>query len=184
MEAPNRRLVIVRHAKSDYPWGVGDHERPLAPRGRGDAPRVGSWIAGELGAPDLAVVSPAARTRQTWELLSPAFGTDVPMRLDDRIYGAWGDELVAVVAGLPAQARTVLLVGHEPGVSDLALLLADRGAGPGRSLRDRISEKYPTCTAAILTSGLDWDRAGPGWGVLVQVKSPRELPGGPVDQLD
>lgn len=174
----------MRHAKSDYPWGVGDIDRPLAPRGRGDAPRVGEWIAGAVGLPDLAVVSPARRTQQTWELLAPAFAGDVPTQLDDRIYGAWGDELVEVVAGLPVQARTVLLVGHEPGVSDLALLLATRDPGPGSRLRDRISQKYPTCTAAVLTSALDWAQAGPDWGELAEVKSPRELPGSPADQLD
>ncbi len=184
MQEPNRRLVIVRHAKSDYPWGVVDFDRPLAPRGRGDAPRVGEWLAGSVGAPDLAVVSPAARTQQTWELIAPAFGAEVPRLLDERIYGAWGDELVSVVAGLPAHAHTVLLVGHEPGVSDLAQLLAARGRGQKHALLDRIAQKYPTCTAAILTSAADWRDAGPDWGELVEVKSPRELPGSQPDQSD
>ncbi len=92
---------------------------------------------------DVAVVSPAERTQQTWALLAGPLGEVAEVRSDDRIYREWGAGLLDVVRDLPDAAGTALIVGHEPGVSELVLDLADRGAP---ALRDRIAAT-PGCAA-------------------------------------
>jgi phosphohistidine phosphatase len=114
-----RTLVVLRHAKSDWSTGRPDRERPLAPRGRRQAPEAGAWIAAHLGPPGLAVVSPAERTRATWALVSAELPKDVPVRVEERLYGASGSELSELVASLPPEIESVVLVGHNPGVEDL-----------------------------------------------------------------
>jgi phosphohistidine phosphatase len=119
-----RRLVIVRHAKSDWPDGVPDADRPLAARGRADAPAIGRWLGAEVGQIDLVLCSPAVRARQTWELAAAELDPAPPVREDGRLYDASAADLLAVAHGLPADAATVLLVGHNPGAADLVLLLS------------------------------------------------------------
>lgn len=167
-----RRLVVVRHAKSAWPEGVPDAQRPLGPRGRDDAPRMGRWIAGRFGAPDVVVRSPAVRVAQTWELLATQLPQPGEVLVDGRIYHAWGGELVAVVRALPAAAGTAILVGHEPGVSQLTLSLADRA---NHELRYRLSGKFPTCAVAVLESQLPWEQFGPGCAQLVEFVTPKDF---------
>jgi phosphohistidine phosphatase len=114
-----RTLVVLRHAKSDWSGGEPDRERPLARRGRRQAPEAGAWLAANLGRLDLALVSPAERARQTWRLVSAELADPPESRVDERVYGASGAGLLAVVAGLPERAATVALVGHNPAVEDL-----------------------------------------------------------------
>lgn len=166
------RLVVVRHAKSAWPDGVPDQERPLGPRGRDDAPRMGRWIAGRYGNPDVVVRSPAVRVSQTWELLAESMPDPGQVVIDGRIYHAWGAELMAVVRAIAAPARTALLVGHEPGVSQLTLSLADRA---NHELRYRISGKFPTCAVAVLESTLPWEQFGPGCAALVEFVAPKDF---------
>lgn len=148
-----RRLVVVRHAKSAWPMGVPDPERPLGPRGLRDAPLMGQRIRELIGQVDVAVVSPARRTQQTWALLAEELGHTGQVLSDPRIYQDWGDHLLGVVTDLPEQARTVLVLGHEPGVSELVLTLADRASG---ELRSRVATKFPTCGVALLHTDLPW----------------------------
>lgn len=171
MEVVRRRLVVVRHAKSAWPAGVPDRQRPLGPRGLADAPRMGALLRDLVGAVDVAVISPAQRTRQTWEQLAEQLG-DVPdLRTDQRIYDEWGAQMMDVVRELPAHARTALLVGHEPGVSRLVLQLADRA---NQAARDRISTKFPTCAVALLETERPWAELGGGDAALVQFRTPRD----------
>lgn len=114
-----RTLIVVRHGKSDWSVPVRDSERPLAPRGRKQTPKTGRWIAAHLDPPDLAVVSAAARARQTWDLVAAELPAPPPVRLADAAYTFSGDELIDVVAALPDDARTVVLVGHNPAVEEL-----------------------------------------------------------------
>lgn len=140
---PTRTLVVLRHAKSDWSGDEADLERPLAPRGRRQAPEAGAWLAAHHPAIDLAVVSPAARARTTWELASAELADPPPVRIEEAVYAAWGHELRAVVAGLPAEGSTVVLVGHNPGVEDLVEALTGD------------SVTMPTSAIAVLT----WDGA-------------------------
>jgi len=144
-----RTLVLIRHAKSDWSGDEDDYDRPLAKRGRRQAPESGAWIAANLSL-DLAVVSPAARAQITWELVAAELAEEPEVRLDERVYAAWGRELLAVVRELPDSATTVALVGHNPGLEDL--------------LAELIGEWVPMPTSAVAVVDLEgpWSWAGPG----------------------
>jgi phosphohistidine phosphatase len=118
--ASERTLVVVRHAKSDWNHGLPDDQRPLAPRGRRDAPALGQWLTEHVGAVDLAVCSTAVRTRETFALAAvPA----AAVRYDERVYAASCQDLLSVLDELPAEVGTAVLVGHNPGLSDLVTAL-------------------------------------------------------------
>lgn len=121
-----RTLVLLRHGKSDWSGDEPDVDRPLADRGRRQAPRAGRWLAANLGHVDLAVVSPARRARSTWELVSAELAATPVTRYDERVYAASGEGLLEVVRGLDDELSTVVLVGHNPGLEDLASELAGR----------------------------------------------------------
>ncbi|MFG2550683.1 SixA phosphatase family protein [Streptomyces sp. NPDC048581] len=164
---PLRRLVVLRHAKSAWPDGVADHERPLAPRGRRDAPVAGRMLADADCLPDLALCSTAARARATWELASAEWGTPPPVRHDQRLYGADVPELLAVVREVPPEVETLLLVGHNPGLEDLVLELA--GDGLDDTL-DEVRTKFPTSAIAVLAwHGPAWRALAPGTALLTDV---------------
>ena len=165
------RLVVVRHAKSDWPAGVPDRSRPLGPRGRADAPKMGRRLGELVDAVDLALVSPAARTQQTWELLSAGLSRVGEVRSEERIYAAWGEDLVDLVRELPDTATTVLIVGHEPGVSELVLALADED---DPDLRRRVAAKYPTCGIAVLEHELSWSDWAWRSGALTSFLTPKD----------
>ncbi|MET8829382.1 histidine phosphatase family protein [Streptomyces sp. NPDC004610] len=168
---PLRRLVVLRHAKSAWPDGVPDHDRPLAPRGRRDAPAAGHALAEADLLPDLALCSTAVRARQTWELASAQWGTPPPVHHDARVYGAEIPELLAVVRETRPRVETLLLVGHNPGLEDLVLHLA--GDGLDGTL-DQVREKFPTSAIAVLTwYGPTWEALGPGAALLTAVLVPR-----------
>ncbi len=171
MKHGRRQLVVVRHAKSAYPPGVPDVGRPLGERGVADAPRMGVRIRDLVGPIDVAVVSPAERTQQTWALLAEALDPVPDVQTDQRVYRDWGAQLLDVVHDLPAAATTALVLGHEPGVSELVLRLADHG---NRPLRDRIDLKFPTCAVAVLGVGGTWSEVRPGTASLEAFLTPKD----------
>jgi phosphohistidine phosphatase len=119
-----RTLVVVRHAKSDWSTALPDDERPLAERGRRDAPEIGRWLAEHVDPVDLVLCSPAKRARQTWQLASAGLRPAPPVRQDERVYGASPTELLTVLAELPDEIGSVVLVGHNPGLADLVTILS------------------------------------------------------------
>lgn len=121
-----RTLVVVRHAKSDWNVPAGDRERPLAPRGRRQAPETGRWIAANLGPLDLAVVSVAARARQTWALVAAELSRAPVDRIAEDAYTFSGRDLATIVARLPDDVQTAVLVGHNPAVAELVEALTGR----------------------------------------------------------
>ena len=123
-----RRLFLLRHAKSAWPDGVADHDRPLADRGRRDAAAVGRWLAASGMGPDLVLVSPAQRARQTWDAVAAELGSTGEVRVTDEVYDAGPGDLLDVLRDIPAATPHVLVVGHNPGIERLAGLLDD-GAG-------------------------------------------------------
>lgn len=168
---PLRRLVVLRHAKSAWPAGVADHERPLAPRGRRDAPAAGRALAEADCLPDLALCSTAVRARQTWELVSSQWGTPPGVRLDPRLYAADVPELLEAVHEVPAAVRTLLLIGHNPGLAELILELARDGLD---DTLDRVRVKFPTVAIAVLAwHGTGWDSLAPGTALLTDMTVPR-----------
>ena len=164
-----RTLVLLRHAKSDWPVGVADLERPLAERGRRDAPAAGHWIGERVGTPDLVRVSPALRTRQTWDLVSPHLGEVPDVQIDERVYDATAGDLLDLVRGTDPSVRTLMLVGHNPGTEDLAAVLTGDVAevGGDEAAREALAEKYPTSGIAVLRFLDEWSHVAPGTGELV-----------------
>ncbi|MGW0092669.1 SixA phosphatase family protein [Streptomyces sp. NPDC003328] len=168
---PLHRLVVFRHAKSAWPAGVPDHERPLAPRGRRDAPAAGRALAESDWLPDLVLCSTAVRARQTWELASAQWGTPPPVRFDAQLYAADVPELLESVHHAPTEARALLLIGHNPGLTDLILELAGDGLG---DTVDRVRAKFPTSGIAVLAwHGDTWDSLAAGTALLTDVIVPR-----------
>ncbi len=144
-----RTLVLLRHAKSDWSGGETDRLRPLAERGRRQAPDAGRWLAAHLDRIDLAVVSPARRARDTWDLVAAELDTPPPTRTDDRVYAASEPELLDIVRELPDGVGTAVLVGHNPGIEDLVSLLTGEASA------------MPTSALAVLTIPGSWSAAGP-----------------------
>ncbi|MET9732510.1 histidine phosphatase family protein [Streptomyces sp. NPDC006458] len=168
---PLRRLVVLRHAKSAWPEGVPDHERPLAGRGRRDAPEAGRALAEADCVPDLAVCSTAVRARRTWELASAEWATPPRVRYDDRVYAADVPDLLTVARETPPEVQTLLLVGHNPGLEELVLTLA--GSALDDSL-EAVHEKFPTSAIAVLAwYGPSWDALAPGRALLMGLMVPR-----------
>lgn len=132
---------------------------------------MGALIAERVGRPDLAVVSPALRAQQTWELIAEELGPVPDVRVDDRVYDEWGALMIDVVRELPEDVGTAILVGHEPGVSRLVLQLADRA---NEHDRDRIGVKFPTCAVAELTTELPWSALTAGSAALAWFRTPRD----------
>jgi phosphohistidine phosphatase len=161
MAGAQRRLLILRHAKSDRSAGVIDLKRPLADRGRRDAPAVGRWLREHVADIDLVVCSPATRARQTWDLAAAELPEPPPVRHDDRIYDATAGELLSVVRALPSRVRTVVLVGHNPGFEELVELLT----GDAHELK--------TSAIAVVAGPGSWASVAAGWGELVALATPR-----------
>lgn len=154
----NRRLVLVRHAKSDYPVGVPDHDRPLSARGRRDAPTIGRWLAANVGLaggpPPLVLVSSATRAQQTWALAAAELDgqwATCTVRQEPRIYAAAAGTLLGVVGEAPADVEVLVMVGHNPGVADLV----DAVCAPA-PLVDQATGKFPTSGIAVIDQILDW----------------------------
>jgi phosphohistidine phosphatase len=151
------RLVVVRHAKSDYPWGVDDHERPLNERGRRDAPALGGWLDAHVTWPaaraPIAVVSTARRTQLTWGMARARMSDrweHVDVVDEPRVYEAAVRDLLEAVQEAAAEHDTVILVGHNPGLAQLVLYAAAPSA-----LREEATSKFPTSAVAVLESPLD-----------------------------
>lgn len=167
-----RTLVLLRHAKSDYPSGVADHDRPLAPRGVREAALAGDWIRANVGDVDAVLCSTATRTRQTLE----RSGVRAPVQYVDRIYesspGIVIDEINEVRSrfagdiGGHGELATLLVVGHEPVMSSLALNLANDETSNG-AVAQEISAKFPTSAIAVLRTTEPWDQLALGSAELV-----------------
>ena len=172
MSAVDRRLVLLRHAKSDWPDGVPDRDRPLGQRGRQEAPAAGRWLAAAGVLPDLAVVSAARRAQQTWNLVSGQLPVDVPTQISDEYYGASADEALQIVRGLPSDAATVVMVGHNPTTERLASMLDD--ATGLQADRERLAAKFPTSALAVLHVQMEsWADLAPSTARLQAFAVPR-----------
>jgi phosphohistidine phosphatase len=167
---PVRRLIVLRHAKSAWPEDVADHDRPLAPRGRRDAPAAGRWLRDAGCAPDLAVCSTARRTRETWDLVAGRLDASPQVVHDPRLYGADVPVLLDVVRETPAHIGTLLLIGHNPGFQELTLRLAGEAAG---TALERARTKFPTSAIAVLTWQGSWSELAPGTTRLTEFAVPR-----------
>jgi phosphohistidine phosphatase len=167
-----RRLLLLRHAKSARPKGVADIDRPLSARGLRAAPLVGAYMVGERLVPDLSLVSPARRAQETWRLARQHVG-GVSEREEARIYEATADRLLAVIVETDPLLRVLLIVGHNPGLEDLAIGLVGAGDRDGR---ERLRQGYPTAALAVIDFDADdWRQPLARSGRLERFVTPRSL---------
>jgi phosphohistidine phosphatase len=162
-----RTLILLRHAKAEHVQGRPDHDRGLAPRGRGDARAVGVWISDPLhaGVLDLVLCSTSERTRQTLEGVLSGGACAADTRFDERIYGASAASLLDLLLEVPDSVNSVLMIGHAPGIPVLATALAHEASGSSEAI-DRLSLGFPTCALAVLGIEGSWARLAPESGYL------------------
>jgi phosphohistidine phosphatase len=177
-----RRLMLLRHAKTEHDAPSGhDQDRRLDERGRLDAAAIGTWIARHPPLPDTVLVSTAVRAKQTWEIARDAIKDAVREQLQqpqvellDELYGAEPAQLLRIIrmAAATDPAR-LMLIGHNPGMHELALMLAGSGdAAAKKSLEDNL----PTAGLAILDFATeDWNEVAFRRGKLVRFTSPKLL---------
>lgn len=160
-----KTLILMRHAKSDWDDPLmRDHERPLNPRGRAAAPRIGKWITDQGLQPDLTLCSSAVRTAETWALS----GLDADVRFDKRLYHATADTMLSVLR--EATGETVMMIAHNPGISDLAERLVQTPPEHPDFWR------YPTAATLIATFEIEsWTDLGFGTGKTIAFTLPRDL---------
>jgi phosphohistidine phosphatase len=167
------RLLLLRHAKAE-PAGPTDHERPLALRGRRQASAVGAALRADGLAPDRVLCSSALRTRQTWDLVRSGLGpaaAEATVETHDQLYDAGPPGVLALLTEL-TDAATVLVVGHEPAMSTLALWLAGPTSTP--DVVDRVRHGVPTAAWTLLETGPAWDQLAPGTARLRALRVPAE----------
>lgn len=159
-----RTLVILRHAKAANPDGIPDTERPLSERGHADAAAAGAWLVHSGLMPDLVLCSPARRTRQTWHGVALGLPMAPEVSYEPAIYGGSVRTLLAAVRTAPPEAARVLLIGHNPGLSDLSATLDPAGADAG-GLR--------TAGIAVHTITGDWTDLAAGQAALTAAHTAR-----------
>ena len=166
----SRRIHLVRHAKSSWNDStLGDFERPLAPRGVKGAARIAQWIRESDVRPELVLCSSAARAQETLAGVRDALGSP-RIEIEDGLYAVSGDSLAARLRRLSDDVGDVMLVGHNPGLADLCLMLAQPSTE-----RDRVSEKLPTGALVTLETDSHWIALDPECAVIVHFMIPREL---------
>jgi phosphohistidine phosphatase len=168
------RLMVLRHAsaKKAEP-GTCDFDRALNERGREDAAKIGAYMAHHALLPDRVILSPARRARETWEHASEAFSALPPVDYDNRLYEGSPDAILAVIRENDPSIRNLLVIGHNPGLHEIARLLIAAGDDEAR---ERLNEGLPTAGLAIIDFPFDdWRKVRPHHGRLKVFVDPRSL---------
>jgi len=173
------RLILMRHAKSRWRSpGLGDFERPLAERGRRDAPRMGAYLAAAGFVPDVVLCSSAKRARQTMKRAIARFSREPELRLMDELYHAGPDDLLAILRRIDSALQTVMIIGHNPGLHTLALDLIRPGVAAGQHLHDNLEHHFPTAALAVLSFDVRrWRNLAEASGKLEDYTAPRLMTG-------
>jgi phosphohistidine phosphatase len=173
MASPERRLYLLRHAKSSWDDPrLPDHDRPLAPRGQRAVRRLREHLVGLSDGPELVLCSSARRTMMTLAGIADALPVGVDTRIEDGLYGAAGGELLTRLRRVADEVRGVMVIGHNPGLEDLAHLLVGSGADDAR---ERMGEKFPTGALAILVVDRSWADLAPDAARLETFVVPRDM---------
>jgi phosphohistidine phosphatase len=168
-----RRLMLLRHAKSDRPAGMPDHDRPLNRRGEYDAPLIGTYLARNALIADRVLCSTAERTRQTWDLVAGQLVNRPGVDFDERLYEAGAQAILGLLRTTAQKFHSLLVIGHNPGMHQLALMLIASG---DVEARERLHEKFPTAALAVIDFALDeWGKLHPRSGRLDRFVTPRQL---------
>jgi phosphohistidine phosphatase len=173
-----RTLYLLRHAKAVEPgsaatMGLSDLERPLTARGRRDAANLADQLRLSGCRPHVVLCSPALRTRQTLDLVASGLGLQARTQVDDHVYAATVGELWRLTRELSDEASEAMIVGHNPGLHELALRLSEHGDD---KLRARVREKFPTCSFVTIAWGQDsWADLRRGDALLHDFVTPGDL---------
>jgi phosphohistidine phosphatase len=169
---PRKQLFVLRHAKSSWDdSSLADFDRPLAPRGLKTAPLMGRELARRGWLPDLALVSPALRARDTWRLVAQELPKHVPAQFAEELYEAAAGVILARVR--QAKVTNLLVIGHNPGLQHFVLRLA--GAGSDESVFTKIEAKFATAALARFTLDGDWANLDFGGARLTHYLRPKDL---------
>jgi phosphohistidine phosphatase len=146
-----KTIYILRHAKAETGASYqDDHERKLSQRGCDAARAIGYYLARQSIRPDMVICSTATRARETWDCVLETYSRDVQVEYSDRLYLASANETMQLMAQTPETISRLLLVGHNPGLHQFCLKLAQAGAA---SLLDTLAIKFPTCAFATIALG-------------------------------
>jgi phosphohistidine phosphatase len=169
-----RRLLLFRHSTAVRAEpGQSDQGRALSAEGRGDAAAMGAYLTTHSFGFDRALVSPATRTRETWRHIAAALRAAAEPVFDERIYNAASQTLLTVLLQQPENARSILLIGHNPGLHELATMLVATG---DIDVREQMREAFPTSGLAILDFALEnWGKLHPRSGRLERFVSPKSI---------
>ena len=166
-----KQLLLLRHAKSSWDDpDLADHDRPLAPRGRRASKLIADHLRREQIRPALVLSSSSRRTRETLERISPGLSEEADVLVEPELYTARWDALLDRLHEVRDDAQSVLLIGHNPAIQDLALSLARGGPEIGR-----VGRKFPTAALATLTFEGSWRQLAPQGAELVAFVKPKEL---------
>ena len=167
------RLLLLRHSKAVPFTGSGDHQRPLTERGRADAARLGAYIADEKLAPDAAIHSGAQRTKETLAIVAAKLRPRVKISVEPSLYEAGRTTFLDVVRHGPDGAKSLLVVGHNPTIAEIAARLSGTGE---RAAMNRMAAKFPTSALAMIEFDADhWSEVDEGKGRLVAFATPASL---------
>ena len=175
-----KRLILLRHAKAvSMAPDLEDRDRVLADRGRTDAARMGLFLREDGLVPDLVLCSSAARTRQTLEVMIAGWGVAPPVRELEELYLARWLSVINLVRQVRDAALTLMIVGHNPGLEEVARILArPPGDAKTRKLQQLLHEDYPTAAVTVLGFEIDqWSAIERGEGDLETFIRPRDLRG-------
>ena len=169
-----KTLILLRHAKSSWDdASLDDHDRPLEDRGRRAAPVMAAHLDDQGFTPELVLCSTAVRTRETLELIADDLDAP-PVEYDPGLYLAGPGRLLRAVRAVDGDVKSVMVIGHNPGIHTFALGLCDRSTGS--NLR-RLERKFPTAAVAVLEFDVNsWDEIDQGTGRLVHFMRPKDLP--------
>ena len=165
------RLMLLRHAKSDFVPGLPDHERPLTERGHREGELMGRYLVRQGLQPDAVIVSTATRTRQTWRLVAAALDKQ-PSHIihESAIYEAAVDDIAHAIKTIKPGPQTVLLIGHNPGMTLTAQYFCGSGDAAGLA---RLREGYPPCALTVIDFPVDqWQAVSQGKGALERFVTP------------
>lgn len=172
-----KRLILLRHAKSawDNP-SVADFDRPLSSRGRKAAPVVGAWLARRGLVPGLVLCSSARRAAETLDLASAGWQTKPTVRKLKTLYLAMPREMLRRLQAVGREPDVVMLVGHNPGIADLANWLCSQGKAEHRA---NLARKFPTGAVAVIDFDVeDWAEVDAETGTLVEFATPKQIESG------
>src|SRR5690348_655206 len=165
-------LHLLRHAKA-APQGEGtDRERPLEQRGRRAAQPLAAWAAEHKLGPTLVLCSPSTRTRQTLDIVAPAFARPPQILFEDGLYLATAAQLLARLRQVGASTEGVMLVGHNPGLHELAAMLSDVSDGP---LMARLAAGLPTAAMASYDVAVPWSALDRRRARFAALLTPKDL---------